>query len=352
MSNSKTINILNLQAASECTPDFCELNTPSFVDNECKRVNYYSSRHALVMKPSAGIKNIIDNTASLKARTIHNLKKIGVIFDVDKTTYHKVGYGHVTLKIEAVISRGFPDFPSERGLLFIRRKVKLEAMANSLTEKEAQLLMNLGGFKKSVILTVDEGAGSISSQVVELNIKTAIHVQEQLNEAVASQKIPERIHPQADVTAAKKGTEKCQSCPYSVYCMLPNTPPPICRNCIHFAIGDNGYAACSAQNNFLLNSEMQQNLHKCGMHVYKPDFLDSWAAVQGVEKKQDADSGQPVPVGYVYANKLTGEEFINSPEDDHYSSYEIHAAEGMDLIGSSNLNKIRKMFSAKLQENR
>lgn len=334
---SKTTELLKMFSMNEATADFCEKNSPQYIDDDCKRVNFYSSRWASIMRPTPEVKNVIDFDQSAIARVVYNLKKIGVIFDNDKPFYQKVGHGHISLRIDGTIKQGYPDFPNEPGLLFVRRLSKMQFAAatsgnNGLLDRNAHLLMAIGGFKKSSVIYICDQTGEISAEVVELNLVMAHKIYETVNESVASPSIPARIDNEV----------KCSICPFAKYCALPDSPSPTCRNCVNFEIGTNGYAACKAQGGKILSTDEQVNLHKCAHHLYMSDFLDSWAELLN----KNADGGSE------YANKLTGEIFVNSASgvSGGYTSYEIFGANGKDLIGSKKIDKIRKMFDAKIED--
>lgn len=334
---SKTTELLKMFSMNEATADFCEKNSPQYIDDECGRINFYSSRWSSIMRPTPEVKNVIDFDQSAIARVVYNLKKIGVIFDVDKPFYQKVGHGHISLRIDGTIKQGYPDFPNERGLLFVRRLSKAQFSAavsgnNGLLDRNAHLLMAIGGFKKSSVIYVCDQTGEISAQVVELNLVRAHKIYETVNNSVSSISIPERIN----------NDDKCSFCPFAKYCILPDSPSPTCRNCVNFVIGENGYAACKAQSGKQLSVDEQVNLHKCNHHIYMSDFLSSWAE----RLNSDIDGGVE------YANKLTGEVFVTHPSglNGSYTSYEIYGASGKDLIGSKKIDKIRKMFDAKIED--
>lgn len=334
---SKTTELLKMFSMNEATADFCEKNSPQYIDDECGRINFYSSRWSSIMRPTPEVKNVIDFDQSAIARVVYNLKKIGVIFDVDKPFYQKVGHGHISLRIDGTIKQGYPDFPNEKGLLFVRRLSKAQFSAavsgnNGLLDRNAHLLMAIGGFKKSSVIYVCDQTGEISAQVVELNLVRAHKIYETVNNSVSSISIPERIN----------NDDKCSFCPFAKYCILPDSPSPTCRNCVNFVIGENGYAACNAQNGKLLSVDEQVNLHKCQHHLYMSEFLDSWAEYLS----SDIEGGNE------YANKITGEVFVNHPSglNGSYTSYEIYGASGKDLIGSKKIDKIRKMFDAKIED--
>ncbi len=334
---SKTLELLNMFSMNEATADFCEKNSPQFIDDECKRVNYYSSRWASIMRPTPQVKNVIDFDASAIARMIYNLKKIGTIFQNEKAFYQKVGHGHISLRIDGIIKQGYPDFPNEPGLLFVRRLSKMQ-FANidfggfSFVNNNAQLMMAIGGFKKSAIIYVCDQTGALSISVLELNLVKAHKLYETINESVESPSMPEKT----------KDETKCASCAFNKYCVLPDSPSPTCRNCVNFTIGENGYAACDAQGNKSLDVTEQVNLHKCNKHLYLPEFLQSWA-----EHLSTVENGNE------YANKLTGEIFFNVLDNSQggYTSYEIFGADGKDLIGAKKIDKIKRMFDAKIEDN-
>lgn len=334
---SKVEHLLNQISLNEVTPDFCEKATPQFVDDECARVGFYSSRWACIMRPEARIKNAIDFAQSSAARVLYNLKKIGVIFESDKPLYTKIMFGHINMRIDGIIKQGFPDFPNERGLLFVKVHDKksyaesIKTRSNHYAEKAAHILMAYGGFKKSAIINVCPDSGDIFAQVVELNLNIANLIYSKMQEGVTSKKAPERL---------RDKDEKCFSCPYSIYCIAPEIPSPTCRNCVNFIIGDNGFAGCSKKSGNQVSQHEQMNLHKCDMHIYNSDFLSSWA-----EFLQDDlnDSKE-------YANKITGEVFKNSNDGSGYTSYEIYGAEGKMLIGDKKIDKIKRMFDAKIMD--
>lgn len=358
---SETINRLSQQSAYEADADFCVENSPQFVDSVCSRIPYYSSRWAMLVRPVSSIKNVIDFNTSATARLIYNLKKIGVRFEKDKPFFYKVGYGHINLRIDGIINSGIPDFPSDSGLLFVRRvnKVQFKSAKNGEIPSEvynaANLLMAYGNYKKSFIFFICDSSGDLFLHTVDINFRTAEKILAVTEEGVSSNLIPVRFEGYQE----KHGnttiiSDKCNNCAFCTYCLLPQTPPPSCRTCVHFVIGDNGYAACGAQNNFTLTNEMQCNLHECEMHIYKPDFLESWADCKGYATREviGQDDIVNIPVGYLYVNKLTGQEFINCPEKEMqgYTSYEISKAEGMELIGDKDIEKIRSMFDAKIKD--
>lgn len=295
------------------------------------------------MRPKAEIKNAIDFSQSVTARTIFNLEKIGVIFESKKPFFTKLVHGHISMKFDGIIKQGFPDFPSERGLLFVKTHSKAsmsearESKEVSYLEKSAHLLMAYGGFKKSAIIHVCPDSGSIFAQVVELNLNLANIIFMKSSEGVVSDSAPQRI---------KGNQEKCDSCPFSIYCIAPETPSPTCRNCVNFIIGDNGFAGCSAKSGKKLSVDEQMNLDKCNMHIYKPCFLDSWA--EEITDETDAKEG----IGFRYYNRLNGGQFLNSNDsgDGVYSSYELFAVQGKTLIADKNIDKIKSMFGAQIMD--
>lgn len=346
---SKTVEILNLHSKNEATADFCEKNSPQFIDDECARINFYSSRWAAVMRPTSEVKNVIDFDQSATARMVYNLKKIGVIFQNEKPFYQKVGHGHISLRIDGIISKGFPDFPNESGLLFVRRVTKmvfnnLSLSSTDYVSKNANLLMAIGGFKKSAILYICDQTGQIAAQVVELDLRAAHKIYETVNLGVESPSIPPRVN----------NEEKCNSCPFNGYCVLPDSPSPTCRNCINFVIGKDGYAACYVKDNQRLSIDEQMNLHKCNMHLYSPDFLSSWAKhIDGVSTEEIGQSDiVTVHHSNEYVNILTGEIFVNVIDSSSggYTSYEIYGSKGKELIGNGKIDKIKKMFNATIQD--
>lgn len=336
---SKVVFLLNQVSQNEVTADFCEKASPQFVDNQCARIGFYSSRWACVMRPEAKIKNAIDFAQSSAARMIYNLKKVGVIFENEKPLYTKIMFGHISMRIDAIIARGFPDFPNERGLLFIRIHDKAsfaqveKSGSNHYAEMNSHILMAYGGFKKSAIINVCPDNGEIFAQVVELNLNTANEIYEKMQIGVTQVEAPARI---------KGNDEKCFSCPFSIYCVAPEVPSPTCRNCVNFIIGDNGFAGCKAKNGAKLSIHEQMNIDKCNMHIFNKEFLSSWADFI----RDELDGGKE------YVNKITGEIFVNSNsrKGSEYTSYEIYGAQGKMLIGDSKIDKIKKMFNATIMD--
>ena len=364
MAATKVSVRLAIQAGNEMTPDFCDQATPQFVDDTCARVSFYSARKALIFRPHPMLKNSLDNNQSFIARLIYNLKKIGVQFERDKSLLFNVAYGHISLKMDAIISSGFPDFPQERGLLFahvvsgveFRGLIDSQMPYDGWMVNNAQLLMAYGGFKKAAIFLINRASGETFEQVVDINFKIAQNCDNLSKEAISNPVAPERIIPVSTFTSLPEGlSKKCNSCPYSGVCMLPDSPPPTCYNCQNYSIGPNGSGKCMAQNGFELSIEMRQNMHQCGHHIYMPSMLDSWAEILGVASKTviGEDDLTEIPVGNHYANKITGAEFFNLPpsasDDSGYSSYEIYGAKGKDLVGDKGIDKLRKVFGAKIQ---
>lgn len=300
------------------------------------------------MKPTSSKKNAIDFDSSSTARMIHNLRKIGVRFQKEKPFFVKVGYGHISLKIDGIIDSGIPDFPNDSGLLFVRRlgksefeEVKSSGVPESLQD-EAHLLMAIGGFKKSFFFSINSFSGDIIFSSIDVNFRIAESIQDITNFSVSSNRIPVRYDGwQLKIGDKDVISSKCQKCEFGKFCLLPETPAPSCRTCAHFVIGDSGFAACGAKSNYQLTVEEQQNLNKCEMHIYNPDFLESWASLSGLKKEKDKN---------LYVNKTNGQEFINGNDPISYSSYEIFETKGMELIGDKKIDAIRKMFSASIQE--
>lgn len=354
------------QAFYEMNADYCESNSPQFVDDKCARVAFYSARRNLIFRAAPILKNALDSSQSFVARLIYNLKKIGVKFadGKDKPFFIKVGYGHINIKVDGIISSGFPDFPNEPGIILCQTVSGKEF--NELTDSQmpysgylvnhAQLMMAYGNFKKACIFVISRASGDVFAQVVEINFNVANQIENTTNAGVSANIAPERIIPISTVQTLPTGlASKCASCYFAVHCMLPDSPPPICQNCEHCQIGPQGSVKCMAQNGFDLNFEMQQNLHKCQHHIYRPDILDSWAELIGDATKEGIGEEDiiSVKIGNHYANKLTGAEFFNIPEihnePEAYSSYEIYGAKGKDLVGDKGIDKLRKVFGAKIQ---
>ena len=358
---------LAMQAQHEMNPAYCEDNSPQFVDDQCARMAFYSARRNLIFRPNYILKTALDNAQSFTARLIHNLKKIGVQFSEQKPFFYKVAHGHISLKVDGVISGGFPDFPNEQAILLTQTMsgvefaelCKSQMPYSGYLVNHAQLLMAYSGIKKTAIFIIARNSGEVFAQVVELNYNLATNIDNASKFGVTSQYAPDRIIPVHTFTTGKHENAKCNSCYFAVHCMLPDSPPPICRNCEHCVFADNGFVGCSAQadrdgNPFPLNDEMQQNLHACTHHIYRPDILDSWAGFQGEAEKTVIGESGPIQakIGNIYANKITGQVFYNIPSvagaEDGYTSYEIFGAKGKELVGDKAIDSLKKIFNASI----
>lgn len=350
-----------MQAQNELTPDFVIDNTPQYVDDSCGRVSYYSARKALTLNPNALIKNSIDFDSSLVARLIFNLKKIGVQFEVEKPFRFKVAYGHINLKIDAIASSGFPDFPQQRVLILFNVVSGKDFLHYSNSESvpswmlnNAQLLMAYGGIKKAALFIVNRSSGQSFARVVDIDFNSATKIDNISKSSVSEYSIPERIATIEDITSAK--SEKCLSCPYSGSCALPESTMPNCYSCAFYSMKPEGKAVCMARNNMPLDDRARLNYQNCDRHIYNPDMIDSWAALMHESEKTVIGQNDltEIRIGSIFANKLTGVEFENvMPTEkenlNQYTSYEIYGAKGKDLIGDSSINKLKNTFGAEIQ---
>ncbi len=353
----KIVQALNQQSAYECDYDFCSDWTAQAVDNDCARVGYFSARWGLPMRPNANLKNVIDYGTSAGARLIYNLKKIGVIFETDKPFFVDAGYDHIRLRVDAVIKSGLADIPGQQAILLFRRcsKSKYKSFRDNgpswVVSNQAQILMAIGNIRHCIIFGLCDSTGDIFAHLQELNLNIAHAINNKTNEGVSSETIPDKL-PQPDSGLNKK----CEDCPFQSRCFAPTLPPPNCRNCVHVKLDGNGWAGCKAQQ-IELNKEMQQNLHRCPIHIYNPDFMREWAKSEDIVSSTtfDQNGNEITDVDFiVYTNILTGNQFINvareASKPGEYSSYDIDALDGKELVGDGALEKIKTMFDAKIMD--
>jgi len=361
--NSQVNDRLLMQAQSELTHEFVIDNTPQYVDNKCGRVSYYSARKALTLNPNALIKNAIDFDSSIVARLVYNLKKIGVQFEIEKPFRFKVAYGHINLKIDAIASSGFPDFPQQKVIMLFNVVSGKDFISYSNSQSvpewmvnNAQLLMAYGGIKKAALFIVNRASGQSFAQVVDIDFNAATRIDDLSKSSVSEYSIPERIASVEDITASNEKALKCLSCPYVSQCALPESTMPNCYSCAFYSMRPDGKAVCVAKNNMPLDDRTRLNYENCDRHIYNPEMIDSWSAFMGEAVRQVIGQHDIVEsrTGSIFANKLTGVEFenvmpIEKKDLNQYTSYEIYGAKGKDLIGDSSISKLKKTFGAEIQ---
>ncbi|QPX75446.1 putative exonuclease [Serratia phage vB_SmaS_Opt-169] len=321
--------------------DFCFKHSVTAIDNECSRAAFLSSRFAIPFHPDEKIKRVYDERVSFASRLISDLRSMGVSFMKDTPQLITLGYGHIFEEIDAVISGGLPECNNERALMSVSIANKIQFKnyksngLSSFTINAAQLCMAVSEFKKFVKFIYCPSTGDIDFTVIDIDFNLARKVYETVNKGVSSESMPIQLaQPETGIN------KKCESCPFGVVCMAPETPPPTCRTCIYYRIGPNGYSACNAQNGKQLSPDEQVNRHSCEYHRFNPDFLSTWATVE----EKDFEKNR-----IKYLNLLNGNSFYNGGIEGDYSSYEINGCKGKELVGDSGINMIKKTFSAKVE---
>ena len=128
----------------------------------------------------------------------------------------------------------------------------------------------------------------------------------------------------------------CKFCPFHSHCHGDSAPAPTCRSCAHVTPQRQGDArwTCEHHSRDLSVSEQRTG---CDFHRVIPILLANWA------EPIDAPDG-----AVLYRNKITGNQFLNGPRPEGYSSDEIHACADKRALGAADLKAFRDEFEGRV----
>lgn len=324
-----------------------EVRAPAFADNECKRGYWLSAHGAIAVVPHQNIGAFLHFEEVNAKAFAEKCQRENINVQFYEESNLSFGHGHVKLYSNLIVYYGAyanSQNPA-RGRYVSCSKLKFGEVVEHgiprLMEYQAQIIMALTKTRDFVFVFHSVQTGQFKFLETKFNESLAIEIWNAANAGVESQAIPPHL-PQVD----GKINPKCDDCEFSTACLAPEIPAPTCRACRHVVLGPNGYIACGPQNNFNLNSEMVLNLHHCEFHRYNPGLIATWAQPEG-----QTDSNE-----WVYSNLLNGGKFVNgSTTPGGYSSYQMNTIEGNNpaaLVGDSTLDKLIKMFDAKLADDK
>lgn len=329
-------------AQNQMDGEFCESHSAPFVDYECKRGAWLSSRGALSMRPVSNLYNVIDSRRYAVQKFFRDAESIGVQFNTKNEIAVKVGHGHITIRCDGLIENGWPD---QGGRMIVKfRNVAKHELAeirdNGISEQsrnQAQMLMASGGIRNTLFVTYCEFVGVYHFAIVNYNEELARAIWNTTNAGVESDEAPAQLP-----TVNNELNPRCETCSFAAVCMAPIIPSTTCRSCRHSQFGPNGSLTCLPNNGYELNSENIMNLHKCGYHRYRAGLIASWASPEGGNDNNE----------FVYTNMLNGTKFINGEGEGKYTSYEMNSIKGKNpasLVGESTIEKLKTMFGATLE---
>ena len=129
---------------------------------------------------------------------------------------------------------------------------------------------------------------------------------------------------------------ECKLCHFHGHCHGTAAPAATCRSCAHVTPerAGNGRWSCAHHERDLSIDEQRAG---CDQHRVIPILLANWA------EPIDAPDG-----AVLYCNKITGNQFLNGPRPDGYSSDEIHACADKGALGESELKAFRDEFEGRV----
>lgn len=336
---SELITRLNQKLLYEMDSDFCVKNSVFAIDDECARASYLSSRWVAPMLPIPYLKRIIDTRKNYAEKLKDDLESVGVQFSRKDGFNVSVGHGHINIFVDGVIAGGVNGLTGSAIMIYLHAsKLQYKAYKNdgfsSFLVNQVNLLMSVGGINNAIVFIGCPEHGGLAYEIIPINYKIAKSVYNTLNAGVESADMPPRL-------GVGEPVKKCETCPFNANCYAPTPPPATCRTCKHFIIGPDGFGGCSAQGGIQLSHEQQMNLHKCTYHLYKESFLSGFTLNKGIDIEGNRS---------LYVNLVNNMEFINGKGEGEYTSYEISAIKGMELLGDKQIDKLKKMFSAIIED--
>ena len=132
---------------------------------------------------------------------------------------------------------------------------------------------------------------------------------------------------------------QCKWCDHRDVCHGYEAPEATCRSCLHLSpvvSGEDGLWICHKHGH---NPSTADQITACDDHIYIPDLLSNWA-----------DITDTTDAGVVYSNRLNGSQFTNGKNTCDYSSKEIKACAGKELIGNEDIQDIKNTYDAKISD--
>ena len=131
---------------------------------------------------------------------------------------------------------------------------------------------------------------------------------------------------------------ECKFCHFHAHCHGTAAPAATCRSCAHVTPerDGNGRWSCAHHERDLSIDEQRAG---CDQHRVIPILLANWA------EQTDVVDG-----AVLYRNKINGNQFLNGPRPDGYSSDEIHACADKGALGEPELKAFRDEFEGRIVE--
>lgn len=275
-----------------------------------------------------------------EARVLDELRKIGLQVwdrqpDGSQFGVQALG-GHLRGHLDAVVL-GLPEAPRTPHLLDVKTissKKFAELLKNGFRKQyprywaQGQFYMGLMDLERAVYVFVVKDTDEIHVERFDFDRAEFDRLIERAERVVFAAEPPPRISEDA-------AWYECKFCHFHGHCHGTAAPAPTCRSCAHVTPERDGAWSCE-RNRWTLPVDGQRA--GCGDHRVIPILLANWA------EQVDAIDGGAV----VYRNKLTGNEFLNGPRPDGYSSDEIAACDDKRALGEPELKTFRDQFAGEV----
>lgn len=275
-----------------------------------------------------------------EARLLDDLRAIGMqVWDrqPDGTQFavQTLG-GHLRGHLDAVVL-GLPEAPKTPHLADVKTisAKKLAELHKTGFRKQypkywaqGQFYMGLMSLERAAFVFVCKDTDEIHVERFEFDQVEFDRLIERAEKIVFAAEPPPRISEDA-------AWFECKYCHFHEHCHGTAAPTPTCRSCAHVTPERDGTWSCERHQTTLTADRQRTG---CDDHRVIPILLSRWA------EQADVIDGNAV----VYRNKLTGNQFVNGPRPDGYTSDELAACEDKRAIGEPGLKTFRDEFAGKV----
>ena len=313
----------------------------SLIGHSCARYLWLTFRWAGVEQFSGRLLRLFDTGQREEARLIEDLRRIGVQVvdrqpDGRQFKVEACG-GHFGGSMDAA-GVGFPEAPRTWHVIELKtsntkafKQLQKDGVraAKPMHFAQMQIYMHLTEMERAAYLCVSKETDDIYFERIERDDVEAARLMERAAAIVFAAEPPTGL-------SADPAWWECKFCPFHAHCHGTAAPAPTCRSCAHATpLRGGGWACEEPKRPRPLDTAAQRA--GCESHRVIPILLRNWA------DPIDAQDG-----AVVYRNTLTGNEFVNGPHPDGYSSAELHACADKAAVGEADLKAFRDEFEGEV----